>query len=37
MEARTFAVIDNPKAPIHNPHNSTAKYNDEGVPVSPGA
>ena len=31
-----FAFVDNPKSPIVNPHNSSASFNDEGVPVSPG-
>ena len=34
---RNFEFVDNPKGQLDlNPHNSTARFNDEGVPVSPG-
>ena len=36
MENGTFAFVDNPKAPLRNPNYGTARYNEEGVPVSPG-
>ena len=32
-----FRIPPNPKGQLDlNPHNSTARFNDEGVPVSPG-
>ena len=36
MEGKTFAFVTNPKAPLHSPNYGTARYNEEGVPVSPG-
>ena len=36
MQHGNWAFVDNPKAPVEVPHNSSARYNDEGVPVSPG-
>ena len=36
MDGKSFAFIDNPKAPLANPNYGTARYNEDGVPMSPG-
>ena len=36
MDGKSFAFVTNPKAPIANPNYGTARYNEDGVPMSPG-
>merc|ERR1711913_211112 len=36
MDGKSFAFVANPKAPIANPNYGTARYNEDGVPMSPG-
>ena len=36
MDGKSFAFVTNPKSPITNPSYGTARYNEDGVPMSPG-